>query len=214
MKLIPFDSTQSIKNQIITNQNLQISVAFEHVNSFLNINFLIHGSVEAYKLLESFPADLKKEWSTELYNQKEDLWKSTCFEFFLKKQNSSSYIELNLSPLGFWNMYRFSDYRKDMTKAKKAPPFKVTMEKSSSSFRFSFPLSLQFIQKALDEPQLVWSQLEFKPTLVLEEVSGIHSYWAALHLQEKPDFHDLNAFSPYHTSSFLHTPFDKLNVRK
>ncbi len=164
--------------------------------------------MDRIKLLDQFPIDSKKEWKTELKNQKVDLWKSTCFELFLKKQNSSSYIELNLSPLGYWNMYRFSDYRKDMTKAKKSPPFKVKMEKSYSSsahnssrpdpyiFRFSFKLSLPFIQKILGDSQLEWSQLEIKPTLVLEEASGVPSYWAHRHLQEKPDFHDLNSFSP------------------
>ncbi len=41
----------------------------------------------------------------------DELWKSTCFELFLKPLDSSSYLELNFSPSSQWAAYEFAGYR-------------------------------------------------------------------------------------------------------
>lgn len=44
-------------------------------------------------------------------SRKDELWKTTCFEFFLKDKLSTSYIEMNVNDIGQWNFYRFKNYR-------------------------------------------------------------------------------------------------------
>ncbi|RMF26474.1 MAG: hypothetical protein D6756_03650, partial [Cyanobacteria bacterium J083] len=43
--------------------------------------------------------------------RQDQLWQTTCCEFFLGLENSSQYWEFNLSPRADWNIYRFTDYR-------------------------------------------------------------------------------------------------------
>ena len=46
--------------------------------------------------------------------RKNNLWKSTCFEFFLAVRDMLPYWEFNLSASGDWNVYHFQDYRAGM----------------------------------------------------------------------------------------------------
>src|SRR5512135_857944 len=46
--------------------------------------------------------------------RKNRLWEETCFELFLGTAGSGEYRELNLSPSGHWNVYRFDGYREGM----------------------------------------------------------------------------------------------------
>ncbi|MBM3276071.1 MAG: hypothetical protein FJZ00_13040, partial [Candidatus Sericytochromatia bacterium] len=47
--------------------------------------------------------------------RRRDLWKETCFEFFLRNPRREAYWEFNLSPSGHWNVFRFAGYRSGMT---------------------------------------------------------------------------------------------------
>ena len=45
-------------------------------------------------------------------SRKVELWKSTCFELFLKAPSSDEYFELNFSPIKkAYNIFHFSSYR-------------------------------------------------------------------------------------------------------
>ena len=44
--------------------------------------------------------------------RKDDLWKTTCLEFFLAIKDLSQYWEFNLSPSGDWNVYYMAAYRR------------------------------------------------------------------------------------------------------
>ena len=46
------------------------------------------------------------------HGRKDDLWKATCFEFFIALPNQPQYWEYNLSPSGDWNVYRMDAYRR------------------------------------------------------------------------------------------------------
>lgn len=43
--------------------------------------------------------------------RRDGLWRQTCFEVFLSPAEATDYWELNFSPLGYWNCYRFDNYR-------------------------------------------------------------------------------------------------------
>ena len=54
----------------------------------------------------------------------DELWRTTCFEAFLKPMGQSSYTEWNFAPSGDWASYAFSDYREGMSEAEvNAPPY-------------------------------------------------------------------------------------------
>jgi hypothetical protein len=43
--------------------------------------------------------------------RKDELWQTTCFEFFLAAKDQPGYWEFNLAPSGNWNVYRMDAYR-------------------------------------------------------------------------------------------------------
>jgi hypothetical protein len=111
-----------------------------------------------------------------------DLWRSTCFEAFLKPRDSSKYWEINLSPRCEWNAYAFTDYRTP------TPPQETVMfhlEKMEIE-----PGGLRALLKLND------LQMNFQIGLccVLETSAGEKSFWALKHPAAKPDFHDAAGF--------------------
>src|SRR5437867_2105496 len=43
--------------------------------------------------------------------RRDQLWRSTCVELFVAAPGEAGYLEVNLSPSGDWNVYRFDGYR-------------------------------------------------------------------------------------------------------
>ncbi len=107
-----------------------------------------------------------------------EIWKSTCFEFFLSQKDSKSYLEFNLSPSGAWDTYIFSDYRTPSKPVRFNDVELIDFDqtKSSVSARFKF-LDLPFK-----------SAYEANITAVIEDNHGVH-YYAYKHAQTQPDFH-------------------------
>ncbi|MDG2004029.1 MAG: hypothetical protein P8J20_11930, partial [Novosphingobium sp.] len=61
------------------------------------------------------------------------LWRTTCFEMFIRAGDGESYCEFNLSPCEQWAAYDFATYRKGM--AERAMPREpVCSFRSGSSF--------------------------------------------------------------------------------
>lgn len=113
----------------------------------------------------------------------DELWKTTCFEAYLRAAGKRKYREWNFAPSGQWAAYDFSGTRKGMTNAKLASPPYVRME---DNFTW-WALGATF---ALDADQ----EWELGLSAVLEEKDGNKSYWALAHPTEKPDFHAPGCF--------------------
>lgn len=107
--------------------------------------------------------------------RKDGLWKSTCFEAFLCPGPGPEYVELNFSPSGAWNAYRFDSYRKGMTRVKVAPP-RMTVRRTKTAYALAASIPLQASRIGL--------------TSVLALQDGATTYWSLLHPAPKPDFHD------------------------
>jgi hypothetical protein len=113
----------------------------------------------------------------------DELWRTTCFEAFLRKQDADSYREWNFAPSGDWAAYDFSAYRAGMTQAEiDAPPY-VRFEDNFTWWALGATIAV-----AAGEP---W---ELGLSAVLEERDGTKSYWALGHPAEKPDFHHADCF--------------------
>lgn len=117
------------------------------------------------------------------------LWENTCFEAFLQVGNSKGYLELNISPQGNWNLYRFSRYREGM-----AP---LVIGHSDIS------IELRPMVKGRES----WAQIDCRLRLPRELIptrAGLSaiiyetkpvSHWALLHPVAQPDFHDKESFT-------------------
>ena len=119
--------------------------------------------------------------------REDNLWKNTCFEFFLGMVNSPVYWEFNLSPSGNWNVYRFSNYREGMEpeQAFSSLPFQFTRESDHLSVHIQ--IDLDKIIKNLQE-------IEIAITMVVKDDNDNISYWALEHKGSEADFHQRDSF--------------------
>jgi hypothetical protein len=131
-----------------------------------------------------------------LARRKHELWKTTCFEFFLGIKHSDRYWEFNLSPAGHWNVYRFDGYRQAMQEemALTTLPFKVQHQPEVLSIALDFDLSSIGALPASNKLAPLDRALEVAITAVIESKSGEITYWALTHPGSEADFHRRDSF--------------------
>ena len=112
----------------------------------------------------------------------DELWKTTCFEVFLRPAGKKGYREWNFAPSGQWAAYDFSSIRKGMKNAEAAAPY-IRMEDNLTWWTLGATIAV---------PADV--QWELGLSAVLEEKDGAKSYWALAHGGDKPDFHSPDCF--------------------
>ncbi len=144
----------------------------------LAIGYQLAGELTAIHLPES----------SEHPERRDCLWKGTCFELFVKKTDSEGYREINLSPAGYWNIYRFDKYRKGMQEETgvAAPRIRVGI-KNEGILKISTDIHLDAIT-ALYQP------IQVAVSAVIQTVTGQLSYWALTHPGPEPDFHHKDSF--------------------
>ena len=113
--------------------------------------------------------------------QKERLWQHTCCEMFVARSDGPAYHEFNFSPSGEWAGYAFERYRDGALLAIPDPCIVVR-----TSLR---ELELQASVRAPE------GRSRIGISVVIEEASGVLSYWALRHAAGKPDFHRAEAFA-------------------
>jgi len=126
----------------------------------------------------------------------DELWRTTCFEAFIRPRGGDAYFELNLSPSGDWAAYRFDSYRAGMREANivgNSDP-DVWMENGIRMQDAAFDTSA--------EPELDFTKgWDIGFSAVIEETDGTKSYWALAHGKGPPDFHNSACFA-YHLPPF------------
>jgi hypothetical protein len=118
--------------------------------------------------------------------RKDELWKHTCFEAFIKPIGSDSYWEVNLSPSGDWNVYRFTSYRQGMAKEESIQVLNPCFSQEGKNWHLSCELWV---------PD--WNSVtgfDVGLTTVLEATSGQIFYLALAHAGTQPDFHLAKSF--------------------
>lgn len=116
----------------------------------------------------------------------DELWKTTCFELFLKPAGGEAYSEINLSPSERWNAYDFDGYRAGMRERPFPHEPECTMRQGSSFAIFD---------AALPTAGLPAVDCTIGLSAVIEEQGGTRSYWALAHPDGEPDFHALACFA-------------------
>lgn len=116
----------------------------------------------------------------------DELWRTTCFELFVRPGGGDAYVEINLSPSERWAVYDFSGYRDGMIERAASREPDCTMRQGSSFAIFDAAIPRDVL------PPLP-AAANF--TAVIEEQGGAKSYWALAHPEAKPDFHDPACFA-------------------
>jgi hypothetical protein len=168
--LIPF-STQDVPAITIKGQVARQS------NTFY-IRHVIAGDLGAVALplLNANPA------------RKNELWRTTCFEFFLAIKNTPQYWEFNMSPSGDWNIYVMDAYRQVGMREEsciKGLPFDIWKEADS--------LSLETVIN-LDPIIASEKPIEVGIASMIQTKNSKETYWALLHPRPEADFHARESF--------------------
>jgi hypothetical protein len=116
----------------------------------------------------------------------DELWRTTCFEFFLMPESQGGYIELNLAPSERWAAYAFSAYREGMSEHAMPREPDCTMRVCNDLAIFDVAVPAQTL------PIMPW---RYGLSAVIEEEGGVISYWAIAHPPGKPDFHHPTCFA-------------------
>ena len=119
----------------------------------------------------------------------DELWRTTCFEAFVRSGEVTGYYEFNLSPSGRWRAYSFDGYRKGMLDH--AGVELRDQHKHIGDDRVELAATLDLDRLGLGA-DAVW---RLGLSTVIEEASGRMSYWALAHPPGKPDFHHPDSFA-------------------
>jgi hypothetical protein len=114
----------------------------------------------------------------------DELWKTTCFEAFLRIEGEDSYREWNFAPKGNWAAYDFSGYREHMTEAEVGSPPYIRMEDNFTWWTVGATIAVEADK-----------QWQLGLSAILEEKDGTKSHWALAQPSEKPDFHAPGCFA-------------------
>jgi len=123
----------------------------------------------------------------EVPERKDRLWEETCFELFIRPEDSERYWEFNLSPAGHWNVYRFAYYREGMEEEMVFNSLPFNIESEPEALRLSLLLDLKKIVPA-DQA------LNIAVSAVIKTKDGRLTYWALTHPGPGPDFHKKESF--------------------
>ena len=151
--------------------NVDRSAAFGR-NATLNLFFCV-GAPASRFLIPAAGAGARRD----------ELWRSTCFEAFLREEGSDAYVEWNFAPSLDWAAYHFTAPRTGMAPAEvEADPY----------LRVEDNLTWWGLGATIVIPADARFRLGL--TAVIEEQGGPVSHWALAHGNASPDFHDPTCF--------------------
>lgn len=163
------------------NIDLQITGEVSRNNHILTVHYALKGDLEK---IEIPPVGDKQ-------NRKDELWKTTCFEFFLGKNYTTQYWEFNLAPSGDWNIYRFEDYRKTMELENRVNSLPFNILRDNNALYLGLELDLHELSTT------IVNNFDVAITAVIKHKDGNISYWAVKHCGEEADFHLRDSFLFY-----------------
>ena len=130
-------------------------------NKTLEVEFQLQGSIDELVWPELATPRLRQD----------NLWETTCLEFFFSEPGAVSYWEVNLSPCGHWNLYGFDDYRQGMRTETAIAALDIDSALTVDSARLTCSVPIEALSLKSD-------RLEVSLTAVLALKSGAISYWA------------------------------------
>ncbi len=120
--------------------------------------------------------------------RKNELWQTTCFEFFLAFSDQPQYWEFNLSPSGDWNIYRMDAYRQiSFQQEESIRSLRLDIHRDADGYHLGAVVDIGPILVA--EKQLLMGI-----SSVIQTPAGHATYWALTHPTQQADFHQRESF--------------------
>jgi len=114
------------------------------------------------------------------------LWRSTCFELFLKPKGGRAYFEYNFSPSSEWDSFQFDDRRFGMRPL--IQPVDPAVYRGTETPHL-------VVEAEVDLSGLPNVPMSMGVSAVIEEKGGRMSYWALAHAAGDADFHHDDCFA-------------------
>lgn len=147
-------------------------------NNLLTIHYVLTGKIEDI-FLPSLSVNPTR---------KDDLWKTTCLEFFVAVEELPQYWEFNISPSGDWNVYYIDAYRRIGFREEMSIEWlQFETEKAANGFLLTADVDLNPIIR-------LEQILEVGVTAVIQTKEGRETYWALTHPAPEADFHQRESF--------------------
>lgn len=168
--LIPFPDTNI--------PDLKIIGTISRRTNFLTIHCSLLGQTEEILFPEQSGQPARED----------ELWKATCFEFFLARPDQPQYWEFNMSPSGDWNVYQMDAYRR------------IGFREESLIERLSFTVQREpgcvSVDTAMDLNPIIPAEhpIQAGITSIIRTIDGRESYWALTHPNSQADFHLRESF--------------------
>jgi hypothetical protein len=168
-RLIPFSSD--------TIPHISINGTIKRVDNQLSIHYEVSGDIDQILL----PAP-----ST--FTRKHDLWKATCFEFFIAIKDQPRYWEFNLAPSNDWNVYAMDAYRQ-VNMREESVFTQLPFEFGKTSEKNSLEISVN-LNPILPPEQT----LQIGIATIIQTTTENETYWALIHPGQDADFHLRDSF--------------------
>lgn len=120
----------------------------------------------------------------------DELWRHTCFEAFVGRDDSPTYCEFNFSPSYAWAAYRFGSCREGMRNVEAQVPPAMVLRLGDDRMLLEAHVDLAPDAQLVD--CVAW---RCNLAAVIEEADGRLSYWALAHPRARPDFHAPEGFT-------------------
>jgi hypothetical protein len=120
----------------------------------------------------------------------DELWRHTCFEAFVRAPPNDAYYEFNLAPSTQWAAYAFSSYRSGMNVANEVARPMIGVQAGATTYELRASLELDGLHSLPSDR--AW---QLGLSAVIEEATGLKSYWALAHPSGKADFHHADCFA-------------------
>lgn len=158
-----------------------VGVAVDVVRSgaALSLRYTLTGDIAALSLRAPLPP-----------RRRDELWRHSCFEAFLRAPDHPGYVELNLSPSTEWQAYRLSGYRAGLTPVEPFVSPTMAVERAGDRLVLAVEVDLRGVEVL--PAGAPWS---VGLTAVIEAMDGSKSYWALAHPPGAPDFHHPDCFA-------------------
>lgn len=145
--------------------------------SVLHLVFRLSGELHRLLVPDPAPRPLRRD----------GLWQTTCCECFLRPTGGHAYHELNLSPSGCWNLYRFDGYRRGGREEPAVSLIRTERMMGDGLLQLRCEVPLEGLAEE-------GAALALGISCVIEHRDGSLSYWALCHPGTKPDFHHPESF--------------------